>query len=49
MAMEFKGASTPAEREALESETREMMQAVCAGPRAETTLFVSTCAKLQAP
>ena len=47
MAMEFHGASTAAERAALEQETREMMQAVCSSPRAESALFTSTCAKLQ--
>lgn len=49
MAMEFHGASTAAEKSALEQETRDMMQAVCSSPRAEAALFVSTCAKLQAP
>jgi hypothetical protein len=48
MAMEFKGAGTAAERTALEQETREMMQAVCASPRGETSIFSTTCAKLTA-
>ena len=47
MAMEFKGASNAQERQALEQETREMMQAVCASPRGETPIFGTTCAKLQ--
>ena len=49
MAMEFRGASTVEEKDALEQETREMMQAVCATPRAETELFTNTCAKLASP
>ena len=48
MAMEFKGANTEQERAALEQETREMMQAVCASPRGGTPIFETTCAKLQA-
>jgi len=47
MAMEFRGASNAEERAALETETREMMQAVCTSPRGETPFFVTTCAKLQ--
>ena len=46
MALEFRGASTPEERQAREQETREMMQAVCASPKASDALFVNTCAKL---
>ena len=49
MAMEFRGASSAAERAALEQETREMMQAVCSSPRSSEPIFGSTCAKLQTP
>ena len=47
MALEFKGASTAEERSALEQETREMMQSVCASPHGAEPIFGSTCAKLQ--
>jgi len=47
MAIEFKSASTVEERDALENETREMMQSVCGTRRAQTPLFESTCSKLQ--
>lgn len=47
MAVEFKSTSTQEDQNALEAETKEMMQSVCASPRAQTPLFESTCAKLQ--
>ena len=46
MAIEFKAASTPDETAALESETKEMMQSVCAAPRGQGPLFVNTCNRL---
>ena len=47
MAMEFKGATTAEEQSVLDTETKEMMQSVCASSRAETPIFSNTCAKLQ--
>lgn len=47
MAQEFNAERTPEALQALEAETRQMMQAACASSFGKQEPFSNTCAKLQ--
>ena len=47
IASEFNSATTDADREALESETKNMMLSVCGSRHAQMPVFRNTCSKLE--